>query len=326
MARRSPDESADPRITVVIPARNAAATLGDAVESALAQTLPPAEVLIVDDQSTDETPAVAREFAGRVRLLPGPGRGPGPARNVGIQVASSPFVAFLDADDLWVPTALERLHGALRSRPEAGLAYGDVLLEGEEPSWLERKQLAGSGPVYPQLLQECFILTSAVMAPRRVLLEAGLFDETASVVRGAEDWDLWLRIARIRSLVRVDGIVTRRRLLPGALSADHFELVRSRTYVLRKHARLNRGGPVERLVERELGRWLMLLGQKHFDRREFREAGAALREAAARIPLPFRARFQRAVCSLPAPLARRAARAGAIRSALRRKSVPRAAA
>ena len=97
--------------SVVIPAFNAEATLGETIRSALEQTVPPAEILVVDDGSTDGTDAVAAGFADRVRVIRQDNAGPGAATSRGLAAVETPFAATLDADDLWLPGK------AVRSRP-----------------------------------------------------------------------------------------------------------------------------------------------------------------------------------------------------------------
>ncbi|HEY2324319.1 MAG TPA: glycosyltransferase family A protein, partial [Thermoanaerobaculia bacterium] len=94
-------------VSVVIPSYNYARYLGEAIDSALAQTLPPLEVIVVDDGSTDETSEVLATYADRIRVLRQKNSGVAVARNSGIAAAHGEYVAFLDADDIWLPRKLE---------------------------------------------------------------------------------------------------------------------------------------------------------------------------------------------------------------------------
>lgn len=96
------------RVSVVIPAYNSGEYLPAAIESALDQTLAPVEVIVVDDGSTDETPALAAQFGDRIVYVRQANQGVSSSRNLGLERARGNWVAFLDADDLWVPTKLER--------------------------------------------------------------------------------------------------------------------------------------------------------------------------------------------------------------------------
>ncbi len=111
-------------VSVIIPTYNSAAILPDAVDSVLCQTQPPAEIVIVDDGSCDETPIVCAAYAGRARYLRQENAGASAARNTGIAASTGDWLAFLDADDLWEPHKLERQLEALAQNPEADFAVG----------------------------------------------------------------------------------------------------------------------------------------------------------------------------------------------------------
>src|SRR5688572_26633127 len=110
-----------PRISVVVPTRDRAAYLALALESALAQTFPDFEILVVDDGSVDRTREVAESFA-KVRYLKGEGKGPAHARNLALRNMRGSAAAFLDSDDIWEPRKLERQVRALDAVPAARMA------------------------------------------------------------------------------------------------------------------------------------------------------------------------------------------------------------
>ncbi len=184
------------RISVIIPAWNAAPTLTRALESVVAQTLP-VEVVVVDDGSTDATFEVfeaARRRAGAShwRYVRQQNAGPSAARNHAIRIARGDWVALLDADDYWYPRKLERQIAFLRSHPDAAVACGGVDTEDERG---ERRRLLPAVNGYfgwRELLVENVVFSPTPLARREALLAAGGFDETR---RLAEDWDLWLRMA-----------------------------------------------------------------------------------------------------------------------------------
>lgn len=103
----------EPRISVVIPAFNREKTIGRAIESALAQTRPPFEIIVVDDGSSDSTAAVVTAFRDSVRYVRQPNAGASAARNRGVELAGAPWVAFLDSDDYWFDDHLERMAEAI---------------------------------------------------------------------------------------------------------------------------------------------------------------------------------------------------------------------
>jgi glycosyltransferase involved in cell wall biosynthesis len=124
---------AAPLVSVVIPVWNAERFLAEAIDSVLAQTWPHWELLLADDGSTDTSPEIARSYAarhpGRILSLEHPGRanrGESAARNLGLRAGRGDLFAFLDADDVWLPTKLERQVPLLAARPEAGALYGNT--------------------------------------------------------------------------------------------------------------------------------------------------------------------------------------------------------
>ncbi|MFI5397410.1 MAG: glycosyltransferase family 2 protein [Candidatus Binatia bacterium] len=227
-------------ISVIIPAYNAADFLSDAIGSAIHQTRPPAEIIVVDDGSTDDTALIAAKFG--VRLLRQPKRGPSAARNAAIRVASQEWIAFLDADDMWEPTKLEHQWSCLYSDPELGVVCTDAsefdasgLLR---PSFfaklghyhrIERHQLAPHLVSFEATSLQFhfnhgnFLLTPTVLVRRALLIEVGLFDETLT---HCEDRELWLRLLpRTRAGV-VELPLMRRRLHSSSTSCDLAKMAR----------------------------------------------------------------------------------------------------
>src|SRR5690349_15746155 len=186
-----------PRVTVVIPAYNAERYIGEALASVLAQTLRDVEVLLVDDGSTDGTLREAERFVGKLDLtiVRQANAGPSAARNNGIRRAGGRFCALLDADDVMLPELLATQVALLEADRDVGLVITDVMTF-DERGIINPKRWNFSevrdGTVLDRLLLDNFVTTSAVMAPKERLLEAGLFSEDRRV---AEDYELWLRMA-----------------------------------------------------------------------------------------------------------------------------------
>jgi hypothetical protein len=208
---------------VAIPAHDGLPDVLDAVESALAQSHPAAEIVVVDDGSRDGTgEAVTRRFGDRVRLVTGRFGSAAAARNAAWRASRAPWVGFLDADDLWFPdklaVAAERLHAA----PAAGWFFSDGAfrtLEGQTvPSWI-----AGYGEIEPgyvgspvaELIEVNFILTSSVVVRRDLLERLSGFREDMS---HAEDLDLWIRLARSSPAAASGRALVRYQHRPGGLT------------------------------------------------------------------------------------------------------------
>jgi glycosyltransferase involved in cell wall biosynthesis len=188
-------------VAVVIPAYQAREHIARALDSALAQTLAPSEVVLVDDESPDGTADfVERRYGARVRVIRARCGGAAAARNAGWRAARSAWVAFLDADDEWMPDKLERAFALLERFPAAGWFFSDGTFEPEDGPCLESwfAQYVSCPPEYfgsplAALIEVNFIMTHAVVVRRALLQELNGFDEGLS---HAEDLDLWIRLAR----------------------------------------------------------------------------------------------------------------------------------
>lgn len=183
------------RVSVVIPTFNRRDLLGEAVESALQQTYPEVEVVVVDDGSTDGTPAFLESMKDRIRGLRLPRSGVSAARNAGIAASTGDFVAFLDSDDLWDPDKIERQMELFRRHPETGMVGGGCRYIGPGGQRLSGEE---NGPPVVGLaeLQISTALpgsASNVLVRRSVLEDVGGFDPT---LFRAEDRELWIRIAQ----------------------------------------------------------------------------------------------------------------------------------
>lgn len=184
--------------SVVIPSYNRRATLGRAIASALAQSLPPCEVIVVDDASTDGTAAWVRQHHPDVTLIELPANGgAAAARNAALRRVRGDAVAFLDSDDWWEPAHLATLAAALERTPSAAMAVSDVhmvLNYGPQPgSYVHPcRPNPRHASLAQNLLLENFITTMSCVAVRRSAIDqAGLLDEQLRVVHD-KDWYLRL--------------------------------------------------------------------------------------------------------------------------------------
>jgi len=207
-------------ISVVIPAYNSAATLPAAIESALYQTRPPEEIIVVDDGSNDTTKAVIERYGPRVRYICQSNSGPSAARNRGTKVASGDWIAYLDADDEWHADKLRLQELAVRSRPEVALVYTGGRSIG--PNYA-REYYIEAPRIWPRLRYGNFITPSAVMLRRQAWLEIGGFNEK---LLGVEDWDLWVRLRSKYPFVGVAEPLTICKNTVGSLSSDPERMLR----------------------------------------------------------------------------------------------------
>lgn len=183
-------------VSIIIPAHNAAGTIGEALQSLLAQSHRDWEAIVVDDGSTDETAAVTAGYAekdNRIRLVRLPRVGVNAARNKGIELGSFGWLYFLDADDWILPAFLERMTEELKSDPGLDGVHCGWANTAPDGLKLDETHPTEKGDLFDIFAQKnIFTIHSCVV--RRELVEAvGGFDDSFSITH---DWDLWQRIAR----------------------------------------------------------------------------------------------------------------------------------
>jgi glycosyltransferase involved in cell wall biosynthesis len=172
-------------VSVVIPVFEGERFLAEAVESVLAQTLPPGEVIVVDDGSSDRSAAVAESFGAAVRVIRTPHRGVSAARNTGVADSTGELIGFLDADDLMKPDRLERQAAVLAERPELDLVLGRAEIVAEDGAELPEVITATPAPMAGDR-ESYYAMT--VLVRRKAFDRVGPFDPE---LRLAQDGD-WL--------------------------------------------------------------------------------------------------------------------------------------
>lgn len=217
--------------SVIVPVSNGREFIAETLDAIWAQTHLPEEVIVVDDGSTDGTAEFVRERYPRVRVLSQPNRGPASARNSGAAAATGEYLVFCDADDVWVTWKLESQLHLIRRLTEAegdppgllGSAYIDA---GPRERVRRLMARARQRPVarraarrvnFLELLAKNTIGAASAMVPRHLFQSLGGFDPAA---QGAEDMDLWVRIAACRPVFRTSEPLYVRRARPGSFSGD----------------------------------------------------------------------------------------------------------
>lgn len=216
-------------LSIVIPCYNHARFLTAALESALAQDAPAADVVVVDDGSTDETAAVARRYP--VQLIQQPNRGLAAARNAGRAATRGDVIIFLDADDVLWPIAAKAALAHLAAHPAAGMVTGGCrVIDGAGAPVATNVPAIRNGH-YEALLRDNFLWMPAMTAFRRAALdEVGVFDGR---VNPTADYDMYLRVSRRFPVVSHDQIVADYRSHGGNMSADPIVMLEGTLRVLR---------------------------------------------------------------------------------------------
>jgi glycosyltransferase involved in cell wall biosynthesis len=228
--REDPDPSISSLVSIVIPCHNQAQFLAESIESALSQTYPNVEVVVVDDGSTDNTPRVVKHYP-EVELVSQHRRGLSAARNTGLRCSSGSYVVFLDADDRLVPEAVARGLACIHARPERALTWGGYRLIDVDGGFLSEAQVPSELPdPYAALLERNVVEMHASLVYRRGLFEhVGGFDES---LIACEDHDLLLRIVRLFPVGGHEGLVADYRQHGAAMKRDPRRMLRASMIVL----------------------------------------------------------------------------------------------
>jgi len=193
-----------PNVSVVMAAKNYARFLPQAIESVIAQTFHDWELVIIDDGSTDDTPLSVKPFLvdHRVKYVQSDKLGQSRAKNLGARLARGEFIAYLDADDAWLPTKLEKQLALLTSSPAVGVCFTQRTLIDESGQTRPTNDLpAPRGKVLAEIFARNFVCFSSVMVRRTVFDHVGLFDPQWDL---SIDYDLWLRVAKFYEFDFVD--------------------------------------------------------------------------------------------------------------------------
>jgi glycosyltransferase involved in cell wall biosynthesis len=188
-----------PTVSVIIPTYQRAHWVSEAIESVLAQTYKDYEIIVVNDGSTDNTAEVLNQFQGKIKIIEQENKGVSAARNIAIRNSQGQYIAFLDDDDIWLPSKLEKQILILESNDKIGLLYSDLFYFNEQGTFPNTK--SQNYPIHTACISWMLFLNwnmricpepSTVVVSKQTLDEIGVFDET---LMSCEDYDLWLRIS-----------------------------------------------------------------------------------------------------------------------------------
>lgn len=205
------------KVSVIIPTYNHAAFILATLDSVFKQTLPAGQVIVVNDGSPDDTRAVLAPFieTKRIRYFEQPNQGPSRARNFGLHHADGEYIAFVDDDDLWPSNKLEWQVEFLDENPEIGMVAGTLQTIDDHgvPGW--------KGRFTPIVSFETLFLANPFLSPGQTLIRTNLLKQLGGMnasIWGADDWDLWFRIAREADIAMLDRLALYYRLHPNNAS------------------------------------------------------------------------------------------------------------
>lgn len=291
-----------PTVSVIIPTYNSGSVVTAAIASALAQSHPPIEILVVDDGSNDETGDVVRAFGLPARYIHQANAGPSAARNHGARLARGEWLAFLDADDEWLPQKLRtQLAHARRTNAAAILSGLYWPADGGETVVAYRGSTQRHDLIAALLCRNVLAGGASTLLVQRAQFDAaGRFDES---MKAAEDREFLIRLAATCSIAVVPQPLARRRVGPVQFGGDPERLRRHGEMILVRHARLLGRRPSALLTLRQArARLWQRAGLQYLARGDRRRAGGALARAAALWPFladPYRAAINALLGRLP---------------------------
>jgi len=302
-------------IHIVVPAYNAEKYLSATLESVLAQTVIDWQLVVVNDGSKDRTPEIGNDFArrdSRITLVSQQNGGIGMARNRGIEELTDEceYVIFLDSDDVWEPDALEVLLTTLKAAPEAGGAHGSLRLidhngelfrPGSMESFIRTRVALRGRKLVPVPLTcptdfETLVVRNWIITPGMLLLRTDALKQTEGfdqAMTGAEDWEVWLDIARRQPLAFVDHVVLNYRIHPGNATKNSRMMRNAERKMLHKNAYSTRNTPEQTRVMKIGYRAMQFYYVKHklrssryfLQRRSYKMAAMELARAGRRLYL-----------------------------------------
>jgi len=222
-----------PFFSVVIPVFNRYEQVKRAIGSVLGQDFRDYEIIVVDDGSTDGTPAIAGEYRGKIKYFRQENRGVSSARNAGILNSSSPRIAMLDSDDTWHPGKLRADSEFIQHNPRVKIHQcDDVWIRDGKRVNPPAKYRKPEGMIFNHCLEACVISPSSVVISRDIFESYGTFDECMPV---CEDYDLWLRVTPFEEAGLVkEKLITRYSGHGDQLSAAYWGMDRFRVYSILK--------------------------------------------------------------------------------------------
>lgn len=270
-----------PLVSIILPTYNCAAFLHYSIGSILLQTYDSYEIIVIDDGSTDNTKKILNPFIQRIKYIRSEqNKGLPTARNIGIRSALGKYIAFIDADDIWLPEKLQTDIEYFKTHSELSMVYSKHVNIDEKGRVLDEasKRRLPSGNVFAELFSEQnFIITSSVVVRKEVFETTGLFDEQ---LFNCQDWDMWLRIAFYFKVGGINTPLVKYRHNPHSLSKNRNNVLKYQKIIIDKtynNFKDKENGIDEKLYKKRLashyakvGRYYLRIGDKSLASENFR--------------------------------------------------------
>ena len=267
-----------PLVSVIIPTYNSADYIEEALESVFKQTFQDFEIIVIDDGSNDGTGEILKKYGDRVRYLFQDNSGPASARNKGIRIARGRYIAFLDADDIWLPTKLEKQIGLFYQCEHLGMVTTGVCSFDERGvfgfSTNKRKTLM-HGDIARNIFLHSNVGTPTVMVRKEVFDNIGFFEEN---IRQAEDDNMWIRIAANYDIELIDETLIKVRNHPQRMTLNKSELldsVQTNIQLLKTKYGETVRKKIEKTIPIKISKVQFAIGYGYYESGNYREARKA---------------------------------------------------
>lgn len=268
-------------VSVIIPTYNSEEYLRESIESIFNQTFKDYEIILVDDGSTDNTREIVKQFYPSVKYIYQDQGGAARARNTGIRAARGEFIAFLDADDIWLPTKLEKQVEHFRQHTDVGFIFTEHSQFNENGiirSFVGKRDRLVKGEILENIFLYSGVATPTVIVRKKVFEQVGLFDED---LIAAEDDNMWLRIAYKFGIDFIDEPLVMVRINDRSITSDPMNIIKgvgTHLFVLeRKYPELAKR--LGTLINKKRSSLFRSLGYYYFSRNEFKRSRAEFRKS-----------------------------------------------
>jgi glycosyltransferase involved in cell wall biosynthesis len=273
-------------VSVIISTHNRAGLLPEAIDSVLRQTYPHVEIIVVDDGSTDDTPAVAARYGTRIQYIRQKNAGVSNARNRGYMAARGEYIGFLDDDDVYFEDKLALQVAALQAQPEAPAANCNFYFMSQDGALLSHNGIVPSHSTFKNLLLANFIWMSGPLIRRSALIAAGLFAPEFSL---AADLDMWLRLSKLGDFTTVQKPGGAYRIHQGSMATKADLAEADCVAVLqRAYPHLSHSSEDQKLRRRSEAQWRLWFGANYLNAGNPRGFTRNYQQAAHLLPEMFR--------------------------------------
>ena len=267
-----------PEVSVIIPTYNSAQFLVEALQSVFDQTFKDYEIIIVDDGSTDHTKQLISRYINEIKYIFQENAGPAKAKNRGIMSSSGIYVAFLDADDVWLPTKLEKQVSVFHQDQELAMVFTENSCFDEKRGIFQRsigkRNKLMNGDIARNIFLHSGVSTPTVMVRREIFNEVGLFEEELYM---GEDDNMWVRIASNFKVELIDEPLVKVRSHPNRTTVNKSKLFESIQTNINLLSCRYKGVKkrIEDVIPLKLSRLQFEVGYHHFENLDFGKARKA---------------------------------------------------